>query len=805
MEATLMPSTSRNPRQTRSAINLFLISFLLLFLELACIRWLPAHVVFLTFFTNVILLACFLGMSVGCLVAKRERHYMMWTPLLLVIVMWAAQAVNLQHWKVMRAVDVGEQSAPQMVFFGTEHLNRDLAHFTIPIEIVNGLFFLLAALALIGPGQELGRALGRLPNRILAYTINILGSMAGIALFAVYSWCELSPFWWFLPIVLGLGYFLVPHLRAARSLRPVLGNIALLLAILGFASWTSGSYSEKGRTVGEHFWSPYYRVDYDQAPSRTIHVNLISHQKMVGLDDQAYYDESTLRAGRSAPTAQKPTPVTHTGSVLPYALPHMLRRDAFEAAGEQPRTLDNVLIIGAGSGNDVTRALQWGAKHIDAVEIDPVVQRLGFRDHPDHPYQDPRVTVHLDDGRNFLRSTDQQYDLVIYALVDSLVLHSSYSNIRLESYLFTREAFADVRRHLKPDGQFVMYNFFRQGWIVARLDKGVAEVFGEEPLVLTFPDQPTVEPEKSFGGYTVLFAGATERLRQAFTRFGSYRVSSQQAPSPTSPNGFLNPPSPSVHFGLANVIQPAEPLRVASDDWPFLYLRQPMIPALSLRGAAIMSGIAIILLAAFLRKTPTSGRRWSLNGRMFFLGAGFMLIETKAVVHMALLFGSTWMVNAIVFFAVLAMILAANLFVLIRRPRRLWMYYVGLLLMLALNCVVPLDSFLGMNRILQIGGACLLVFIPIWFAGVIFAVSFDRSEDSDRAFGANIAGAMFGGLAEYSSMLLGFQYLVLVALGFYLLSALLGVSKQRWAAAFEPSRQAAAALIRRGLWLPAHK
>ena len=72
-------------------------------------------------------------------------------------------------------------------------------------------------------------------------------------------------------------------------------------------------------------------------------------------------------------------------------------------------------------------------------------------------------TVHLDDGRNFLRSTPRQYDLIVYALVDSLVLHSGYSNIRLESYLFTTQAFDDVRKHLKPDGLFVMYNYFRQG------------------------------------------------------------------------------------------------------------------------------------------------------------------------------------------------------------------------------------------------------------------------------------------------------------------------------------------------------
>ncbi len=45
-------------------------------------------------------------------------------------------------------------------------------------------------------------------------------------------------------------------------------------------------------------------------------------------------------------------------------------------------------MIGAGSGNDVSRALQWGAQHVDAVEIDPVIQRLGVENHPDHPYAD---------------------------------------------------------------------------------------------------------------------------------------------------------------------------------------------------------------------------------------------------------------------------------------------------------------------------------------------------------------------------------------------------------------------------------
>ena len=111
--------------------------------------------------------------------------------------------------------------------------------------------------------------------------------------------------------------------------------------------------------------------------------------------------------------------------------------------------------------------------------------------------------------------------------------------------------------------------------------------------------------------------------------------------------------------------------RVPTDDWPFLYLREPTIPALNLRGMAYLAVLSLVVLFAF---APVRSVR--PNGQMFFLGAGFMLLETKGVVHMALLFGSTWMVNSIVFFAILAMILLSNLYVLAFEPARLWPYFV---------------------------------------------------------------------------------------------------------------------------------
>src|SRR6185369_18024566 len=95
----------------RPVLDLFLISWLVLFLELACIRWFPAHVLFLTFFTNTVLLACFLGMSVGCLAANRRGNYLLWSPVLLAVALAAAHAVELERSSLEPRLDVGRQAS----------------------------------------------------------------------------------------------------------------------------------------------------------------------------------------------------------------------------------------------------------------------------------------------------------------------------------------------------------------------------------------------------------------------------------------------------------------------------------------------------------------------------------------------------------------------------------------------------------------------------------------------------------------------------------------------------------------------
>src|SRR4029078_5545644 len=127
-----------NESNSTSRVELFLISFIILFLELACIRRFPAHGLYLTFFTNVVLLASFLGMSVARLAARRKRSYLIFTPLLLLVALVAAQAIEYTSGALIQYVDVGNQASPQQVYFGTEYHSQDLSHYAIPVEVLCG-------------------------------------------------------------------------------------------------------------------------------------------------------------------------------------------------------------------------------------------------------------------------------------------------------------------------------------------------------------------------------------------------------------------------------------------------------------------------------------------------------------------------------------------------------------------------------------------------------------------------------------------------------------------------------------------
>lgn len=589
--------------------------------------------------------------------------------------------------------------------------------------------FGLIALVFVGLGQVMGRTFRAISSHIAAYSINLAGSLAGIAAFAAVSYLRASPVVWF-AVALGLTLRFVDR-------RIVQGAGAL--AVVGIVA------STPGKELTDHvIWSPYYKVAF--APkSGLIETNNIGHQTMVDV-------------GATGPA---------------YSLPHFLIRDA----GCRP--FEDVLIVGAGSGNDLAAALKRGARHVDAVEIDPVLFELGRAHHTNRPYDDPRVTVHLDDGRSAVRKLSASYDAVIYALVDSLVLHSGYSSLRLESFLFTEQALRDIKARLKPGGVFIMYNYFRQGWVVGRLVALAERVFGTKPIVFSLPYRAKIKADQHQSGYiTLVMVGTSDEVLESVRKKLAEEESFWAHISPRNNeavNGYA--PEPPAADGTApgewRQIAPAQvetegvgPL--PTDDWPFLYLREPTVPSLNLRGVLMVVAVSLVLLRCI---APT--RTLKPNWQMFFLGAGFMLLETKGVVHLALLFGSTWVVNSIVFFAILVMTLLSNLYVASLKPKGVKTAYALLIAALAVNALVPMTTFLALPGAIRVAVSCSVVFVPIFFAGLVFATAFRDSSQPDVDLGSNIGGIILGGLSENLSLMLGFNALLFVAIAFYLLSALL--------------------------------
>ena len=658
-------------------IRIFLVSFTLLFFELLCIRWIPAYVRYLSYFTNFILLASFLGIGLGILAARRAIFRFPSFPLM-VLLLAAVVALNRFELNI---------SSTDVLYFGsgTHGVARAESFILLP------LIFTFVAAAFI----PLGRTLGLLFTRtapLNAYTFDILGSLAGTAAFFVIGYFALPPIYWF--AVLGL---LVLILSAKRELIP---SAVMLIAAAGIAL-----FIQRGT-----YWSPYYKITLTPAtPSGyNLDVNSVGHQSMI-------------------PWRNKEPFYRRVYELFPGA------------------SFEHALILGAGSGSDTATALANGVKSVTAVEIDPVIMKLGAKFHPDQPYSDPRVRLVNADGRVFLRNTNERFDLIIFALPDSLTLTSSITSLRLESFLFTQDSLAAARDALAPNGVLVLYNYYREPWLVEKLASMVGRVFARDSFVSTYGGQ---------GRGAVIVNGP--RLSEIPAGgFGPYRETT------SSPDDKLRVTGEG--FFAATDKPPA------TDDWPFIYLPKKSFPALYLRGLAVI--LSISLAAIFLVAPRSTLRRFDWH--MFFLGVAFALLEVKALTTFALLFGSTWNVNSLVFFAILSSVLIAVLVNTRFRFRRIWIFYVLLFGMLVLNLVVRPEALLLQNAIVRYVIASSLIFAPVFLANVIFSNSFRETELADVAFASNLLGIMVGGMLEYFSMLVGYHMLLVAVIAFYFLAMML--------------------------------
>jgi SAM-dependent methyltransferase len=685
-------------------LRIFLVSFTLLFFELLCIRWIPAYVRYLSYFTNFILLASFLGMGLGILAARRATFRFPSFPLM-VLLLAAVVALNRFELNI---------SSTDVLYFGsgTHGVARAESFILLP------LIFTFVAAAFV----PLGRTLGLLFTQaapLTAYTFDILGSLAGTAAFFVIGYFALPPIYWF--AVLGLLVLVLdcrtsaaadaifrrrrftetPYNGESRGSAEFFRSALLMIAAAGIAL-----FLQRGT-----YWSPYYKITLTPAaPSGyNLDVNSIGHQSMI-------------------PWRNKEPFYRRVYELFPGA--------SFERA----------LILGAGSGSDTATALANGVQSVTAVEIDPIIMKLGAKFHPDQPYSDPRVRLVNADGRVFLRNTNEKFDLIIFALPDSLTLTSSITSLRLESFLFTQDSLAAARDALAPNGVLVLYNYYREPWLVEKLASMVGRTFGRDSFISTYGGQGR-------GAVIVNGPRLSEIPAGAFGPYLEETFSPTEKELRVTGEGFFS----------------ATDKPPATDDWPFIYLPKKSFPALYLQGLGVV--LAISLAAIFLVAPRSTLRRFDWH--MFFLGVAFALLEVKALTTFALLFGSTWNVNSLVFFAILTSVLIAVLVNARFTFRRIWIFYVLLFGMLVLNLVVRPEALLLQNAIARYVIASSLIFAPVFLANVIFSNSFRETEQADVAFASNLLGIMVGGMLEYFSMLVGYHLLLVAVIAFYFLAMIL--------------------------------
>jgi len=672
------------PEPRHRLLSLFIISFAVLFIETMLIRYIGSQTRIFAYYKNIALIGAFLGLGIGCFRGKgAARDVLMFLAGMGIVVLFfalVAQAIG-----ALLGVAAGAASTESVFgYFVDFPVSPEMLRLAANIHIA--LYCTAVFLAIAWLFERLGRILGGCFDdvpRVQAYSVNIAGSLAGLMAFVACSALYAAPWVWALiglcPLLWWLGRGLARKVGLA-----LIGATVLVLV----------------PTVHHTVWSSYQKLTGRET----------SHGYQIDISDAFYQAAVDLRPGAiAAPGAD---PLGH-----------------YDAEYAGMVDLDRVLVVGAGSGNDVAAALRAGAKHVDAVDIDRAIVEMGREHHPERPYDDPRVRVIIDDARNAFKTlTPQSYDVVVFGVLDSHTQLGA-SSVRLDNYVFTQESFSTAAALVRPGGRLVVSALTLPGWFRARYATMLTHACGSEVQVSN-PDYSTT--------YICTPTAAD--------------------PDPSATGAAIGAPV---------------------DDWPFPYLPSRSIPL----SYVIVISLLVLASVIWLRRNGLATVDVTAqNGHMFFLGAAFLLMEVYAINRLALLFGTTWLVSAVSIAAMLVEILAANLVVGMARFDLRPYAYAALALLLPAGWLIGPEIALGRGM-----GTALLYALfllsPVFCAGIVFATSFARSRTARVALGANILGAVLGGWAEYLTMATGIRFMALLALALYAGSLLCLLAARRRPAA----------------------
>jgi hypothetical protein len=655
-----------------AAFRLTSYSFVVFFFQLVLVRYLPATGEHFHSYVTLVPIGAFVGVGAGLLSVQRVDR-LRWTFIPIAVFLFA-----LARWFSYVVVS-GPSTAAEFARTTLSDIPPDAT--TIALVPAMGIVFAATAMFFVPLGAILGEELIRF-RPLTAYSLSILGGLVAFTCFALVTSAGNPPWMW---MPLGLAVLAVASHRHPYFELGIVGTIPIVIALIV----ATGREHER--------WSPYYRVNWHDPSDAQYVIEVDGSPRLTALD---FSDRGAADPFVAAAWEQYRAPYRHIAR------------------------FDTVLVLGAGMGNDVALLLGGRARHIDVVEIDPVIADFGLSLHPQRPYADPRVHLHLTDARAYLRQAAWTYDLIVIGAPVPRMLTWGAGPVPLDGYVYTREAILAARELLAPDGRILTYHTVRQSQSAAKVYQALRSIFGEPPQVIHW-EQPTLFSH-------ALIAGG-------------------------SASGALNE--------AMSLPQLLTDVKLPSDDWPFLHLARRALPRHYVEVLAIAVGLSLLLVLG----AGGRGARGGSDIEMFLLGLGFILLATGSVTRMSLLVSSTWHVTLLVLSSILLAILAANGLVILRRGIDLRPALAVLLISLGIGFAVPVRELAGGTLRMDwiVGGV--LAAAPVFLAALAFATILRRRASSVTALAYYAIGAAAGGVLGYSVMLTGNKALYLIAALAYLL------------------------------------
>lgn len=414
----------------------------------------------------------------------------------------------------------------------------------------------------------------------------------------------------------------------------------------------------------------------------------------------------------------------------------------------------SVLVIGPGGGVDLARAASHHAQKITAVEINPGVIELmrGPLHDPSGGVYDQALLICMD-GRTFVRLSRENFDLIHLAFAD-LYVPLLNSDIFLENYLYTVEAFQEDFQHLTPQGMIAVYKWVRSGrwnkdlFRIAATARAMLEAEGvSEPGSHLFIAGMEGTPDQYLGYFLIRKTPFTVQETAALAAQVRPPFEIYFAPGlPVKPNPFADIiQAPDLKGFLAQLPYDVSP---TTDDRPLFYLfdrdltyhRHYFSFYLLVIAVAIVLPIGIISVRERLVREP----RFYL-GAVFFiaLGIGYMFLQTTMLQKFNLFLGSpilslALVITAFLCFSGLGALLAPRL------PRALHYFVLPLIAAMTFLYAFRLDAILALVSAPSIGGRgaiTVLLLAPLSFA---LGLPFPRAlEQSKQFFGERRAALFF--------------------------------------------------------------